>query len=798
MNYPETLWQDVRIALRTLRRSPATTALSILSVALGLGLTTALFSVVDGILLRPFPIPQADRVVRASSVGEDGRYLGYGWPDYEDMSRSLAGTAEVAAYERKGSIIKTGDETKFILAYAVSPNFFDFLGVRPLLGAASLAPVEGRPSVVIGHRLWRSRLGGDPDIVGKTVMLSSKAFRVAGVMPADFTGLARLVVNDAYFSVDDWFNVLGRGNERTERDGHCDFELVARLKPGVSDTAAADAMDAAIRGPGKYKPAPKGVRGTLLDRPFAPGWKATLIGGGGLLLTLGLVLFAACANVAQLRLAQADARRKEIGIRMALGAGSGRMVGQLLVETALFGVVGAALGILFAQGLIETTTGFLSARYSYIDPGIRLDWRALTFALTASVAAILLTGLAPARHAVRLNVMEFLKSEQGAAGGRRSWQVRGLIATQMGVSVVLFGLAVLFLQSFRNAANVWPGLDPTKRLLVVEASPSFGPAERWCREVCERLVTLPGVRGATFARRLPLSGSGGGMTVRVELPGQAPLGVGLNNVAPNYFRLMGTRVLAGRGIDVGDRKGGPLVVVISRTLARMAFGSRNPLGEWMRVEGAMRQVVGVAEDAPSNDLHEAFEPFVYLPYAQMPSGDFTVLVETAGEPQALEQAVRVELKRFDPAIHAMSFTTLRRHLEQALTFDQLLATVSTSLGAVGFLLTAAGLFGVIQHAVNRRTREIGLRMSLGARPGQIHRLVIEESLRMSVWGVPFGLVALGGAAWCVRTVVFGVTPLDPLAYVASAVAAAAVGVAASWLPAWRASRVDPMAALRSE
>jgi predicted permease len=592
---------------------------------------------------------------------------------------------------------------------------------------------------------------------------------------------------------------LGGRDERHLRDGHQDFEIIARLKPGVSAAAVGARFDAAIRGPGKNKPAPKGLTGTLLEAKFVPGWESTLIGGGGLLLVLGLVLFTACANVAQLRLAQAEARKKELGIRMALGAGAWRMMRQLLVETGLVSLAGAGLGIMLAQSLMEKTTQFLSARFTYIDPGIHLDYRVLTFALAAATAAVLLAGLAPARHAVRLNLNEVLKSEQSTLGAHSTWQKKALIAGQVAVSVVLFGMAVLFLESLRNAAAVRPGLDPHKRLLVMELSPgSNTPPARWCQEACERLSGLPGVRGATFARRLPLSGSGGGFKVRVEIPGQAPLGVGLNNVAGNYFPLMGTRVLAGRGIDTSDRENSPLVVVISQRLSRQVFAGRNPLGEWISIEGKMRQVVGVAEDGPSNYLHDLPEPYLYLPFSQAPWGDITLLVETAGEPGALAQAARHELKRFDPRVTVLSLTTLRQHMQQALTVDQLLATISTGLGIFGFLLTAAGLFGVIQYAVSRRTREIGLRMSLGAEPGAIKKMVLSESLRMAAWGIPIGLLLLGAAGWWVRSLLLGVTPLDPLTYVTSAAAAVIVALTAAWLPARRATQVDPMAALRSE
>lgn len=373
---------------------------------------------------------------------------------------------------------------------------------------------------------------------------------------------------------------------------------------------------------------------------------------------------------------------------------------------------------------------------------------------------------------------------------------------QIAGSVMLFGLAVLFFESFRNAAQVRPGFDPNKKMLVMDVAPAMKiSAVSWCEQASERLGALAGVRAATYARRIPLSGSGGGLTVRVEMPGQAPLGVRLNNVAGNYFSVMGTRVLAGRGIDTKDRENSTPVVVLSQLLARQIFPGHNSLGEWISIDGKKRQVVGVAEDAPSESIHEDLAPSLYLPFAQAPSGEFTLLVETARDPATLAKTVRQELKKFDPGalVGILSpMITMRAYMRQALMIDQLMATVTTGLGIFGLLLTAAGLFGVIQYSVNRRTREIGLRMSLGAEPADITRLVVAESLRMAAFGVPIGLLLLGLVAWSVRSFVIGVTPVSPLMYTTSAAAAVVLALSAAWLPARRATRVDPMAALRAE
>jgi predicted permease len=469
------------------------------------------------------------------------------------------------------------------------------------------------------------------------------------------------------------------------------------------------------------------------------------------------------------------------------------------METALFSLAGAGLGLLLAYLVMEKVTQFARAQSPFIDYGIRLDDRVLAFSAGALLLAVLVAGVWPALHAARLNIADVLKQAQGVAARRRGWQQKALIISQLAVSVALFGIAVLFLTSLRHATEIRPGLDPHKKVLAMSVIPKLAiPRAAWCDQVSERLAALPGVRGATYARRLPLSGSGGGMTARVEIPGMAPMGVFLNNVGGNYFGLMGTRVVAGRSIDSRDGAGAPLAVVVSQTFARTVFGSRDPLGNWLRIDGQLRQVVGVAEDGPSNDLHEPPQPFLFLPYAQAVPDDLTLLVETAGDPAALDRAARAEVHAFDPGARVYDSTTLQKTVDLALSDDRFIATAISALGLNVIVLTAAGLFGVLLYAVNRRTREFGLRVALGARPREIERLVLGESLRMAAVGVPIGLAGLALAARFAGSMLLGVTPLDPLAYLLSASAAIALALAASWLPARRATRVDPMDALRAE
>ena len=788
--------RDLRLALRLLAKNPGATALAVLSIALGIGLTTGLFAVGDAALLRPLPVEKPQELWSVISRGDDGNEFQYGWPDYLDMAKALEGKARVITSQRRGVLVGSSEESEFEIIQPASPDFFRVLGAKAALGRAVLGDVAGRPETVLGYRLWQTRFSSDPQIIGKTVLLNHRAFVVAGVMPEGFTGLARGILVGVWVSVDAWFHTLGNRDEEQSREGQ--FDIDVRFRAPLTATGAAAQLDAAIRGPGKHKPAPAGTSGTVLQ-PYVMPWTDDVLYGGAMLAVFGLVVFVACANVAQLRLAQAEARRKELGVRIALGGGGWRVARQLLLEAVLISLAGAGLGLLLAQVLMEKVTEFAQAMDRFNDYSIRLDYRVLTFSAGALVLAILVSGVWPAVQAARLNISEVLKQTQGAATRRRGWQQKLLVVSQIAVSVALFGVAVLFLASLHNATEIRPGLDPHKKVLALEVVRVLDiPPDAWSEQVCERLAALPGVRGATYARRLPLSGSGGGLTARVEIPGMAPMGVHLNNVGSNYFSMMGTRVLSGRGIDRRDHAGAALAVVVSQTFARTVFHDRDPLGAWVRIDGKPRQIVGVAEDGPSNYVHQPPEPFVFLPYAQAPCDDLTLLVETTGAPAALDRAARAAIHGFDPKARVYESTTLEKTVDGATATDRFIATACSALGISVVLLTAAGLFGVLLYAVNRRTREMGLRVALGARPRQIERLVLGESLRLAAIGVPIGLAGLAAAAKAASSMLLGVTALDPLSYVLSAAAATALALAAAWIPARRAIRVDPMEALREE
>ena len=788
----ERLMKDAKVSLRVLAKNRGTTALAIGSIALGIGITTALFSVADALIFRPPAFARPEEIYSLHSRGDDQRIIGYGWQDHEDVARAVAGDGDVVAYKRHVLALAGEESSEVVFAYTATPNFFSMLGASAALGQATLVSrSDGRPQVVLGHGLWMRRFGGDPAIVGKTIVLNSTAFAVAGVMPPSFTGLVRGVPCDTWISTD----AMGLKSERESRNG--EFEIVVRLRPPATPEVVAARCDAAIRGPAGHKPAPAGAPGTWL-RAFTLTWRQKLAAGGGLLPVFGLLLLVACANAAQLRLAQAETRRKEMGMRLALGSSPWGLARLLLIETAMVSAAGAAAGLFLAARVIDLTSSLISTVMRFVDLGLQIDWRVGAFTMVATASATMLAGMAPVRHALRLDVLDILKSEEGTARAKNRMQ-RALVAGQTAASVVFFGLALLFMMSFRHALAVWPGFNPDKSMVVIPAGSRLPMARTaWCEQAAERLQAVPGVRAVTFASRLPLSQSGDGMRLRVEVPGQAPLAVGANMVGPGYFTIMGTRLLAGRGIGPGDRAGAAFVAVMSQMLARQAFGERSPIGKTVTIEGKLWQIVGLVEDAPSRDLHEAPLPFVYLSYAQMPRGDPTLLIETAVEPESLVRPLLKELNRFDPGVVTWDVKTLRQHVDRALFPDQVAALGSVGLGVLGFLLTAAGLFGMVQYSVNRRTREIGVRMALGAGPRLIQRSVLAESLRIVGPGIVVGLALLVGGAWSVRSLLLGVSPLEPLAYVMCAITAVVFALLAAWLPARRATRVNPVEALRAE
>ncbi len=805
-----TFLQDLRYGIRLLLKTPGATAVAVASLALGIGLNSAVFSVVDGMFLRPPSIQQPEQLVWIYGRAPESRGLPISYTEYLDLQDQTDVFSGLVAQSRRGSMLRVNDETEMVLTTVVSANYFSALGAGVGLGRTLSPELDSTPAkepvVILSHSLWQRRFGSDPQIVGKTIQLGERNCMVVGVMPRSFSGLERMVPPEIWLPTTSWVAINPRSRPELERRDDRVFEVLGRLRAGVAVEQAQAQLDTIARRLEQSYPATnKGRRLSAVPeaRLAADRLRASLL----LMSIVSLVLLIACANVATLLLAQGESRRREIGVRLALGAGRRRLLRQLLTESLLLSLVGAALGLLLASWLMDLAPALTPPGPLHID--VRLDRRVGTFTLIASLATALLFGLAPALRASKADVAPVLKGEDASIGRRSRFSLWNVLAVgQIALSIVLLSASGLLLRSFLYTQQIDPGFDTKKNLLVImmaSRSPR-GPEQAVAlfQSLAERLGSLPGVARATYARRLLLAGSGGGATKKVSSPGvELPPGrdtveIKYNQVADNYFAAMGTRLVRGRGIERRDGPDSLKVVVINETMARQFWPNQDPIGRWLRIGRFEHQIVGIVEDGKINQIHEAPEPFLYFAFAQMIPGEATLLVETAGDPALLADAVKREMRSVDPQIVIFSLMTMKQHMANALYMDRIPAVVSSGLAALGMLLGAIGLYGVMSYAVNRRTHEFGIRLAMGAQKRDVLGLVMRQGLKLALVGVPIGLTAALAATRVMSSFVYGVSPGDPLTFVASAALVVAVALLATQGPARRATKVDPLVALRHE
>jgi predicted permease len=801
------VWSDLRYAIRVFRAHPGVTLVAVLSLALGIGANSTIFSLVDGMFLRPLPVRDPEGLLWVSNQTAEGRQDSLGWLDYLDLKESKGVFADMAAQSRRGGLLEGQAEAELVLLTVVSDNYFSVLGVEAARGrlfrADADAALGNEPAIVISDSLWRRRFGADPALVGRAIRMNSRAFTVVGVLPPEFRGLERSVRNDVWAPVSTW---QAMGNRREfEQRGAGQFEVLARLRPGATLEQAQAQLDAITRR--FQQDHPEAHRGRRLaaaseeTRRSARGVRPSVL----LLSITGLLVLIACANVAVLLLAQAEARRREIGMRLALGASRLRLVRQLLTESVLLALAGGTAALAVTRWLIPLLPALLPPGPDFVRFDVRLDGRVMLVTLLCCVATVLLFGLAPALEASRTDLNRVLKS--GGVEVRRRLGGRSLlVAAQAALGVLLLTAAGLLTRSFLYTEQQRPGFDADRNmlvLLVVISAPQTQMAAI-CEQITERVRGLPGVKQAAHGRRMPLSGSGGGATRDVIIPGRpAPPGeevvrIRYNQVSEGYFAATGTRLVAGRTFTRSDRDGATRVALANQTMARRYWAGGEPLGQWVRVNNADTQIVGVVEDGVINRIHEPPEPFLYFPFAQMPVGEMTFLVETSGEPGALLDAVKREMRAVKPDLALLMTSSLKQHLRRSLYSDWLPAVLSASVGALGMILAAAGLFGVVMHGVNRRLRELGVRMALGATSAHLMLTVLRRGLALAGLGAVVGAAASLATGRLLAGLLYGVSPYDPATLALSVGVVLAVALAASFYPAWRATRVDPAAVLRSE
>ena len=820
----EELWRDTRHGLRLMARAPAFTVVAVLTLALAIGANSAVFSVVNAVLLRPLPLPEPSRLmaVTESAPSLEFPVLPFSAPDYLDYERMQRSFASLGAYTVDDRDASGGAEAERVKAAAVTAGLFPTLGVPPALGR-TFTPEEDRPGsrvVVIGHGLWQRMLGGVPDVIGRTLFLDREPYTVVGVMPSGF----EFPLHGPRINGDPallWIPAGWTAEQRQLRGSQCSYTAVGRLRPGVSvESAAAEATTVVRRIEALYPAnALELLHGGHLEAN-ARSLHDEVVGNARapllvLLAAVGLVLLVACANVANLLLARGALRQRELAVRASLGAGRSRLVRQSAAESLALAVAGGLAGLALAEALRRALLAFVPVQIPLADRA-GLDGRVLAVTFALSVGSALLFGLVPGFAAAQGHLQAVLRHDGRAGVGRGLRRaLRGLAVAQFAFALVLLTAAFLLLRSFQALLGVDPGFQPRQAVALAAALPARGYADAdrmiaFEERLLARLASLPGAVAAGLSTDLPLAPaerralvveSGGGDR---SLPPVATQ----SWILGDYFRAAGIPLVAGRSFEPQDKRGGALVVIVSQSLARGFWPGQDPIGKrlkWGAEKAPWLTVVGVAGDVKDGRLDEKANPHTYTPLLQERRDEVAadlrsvnVVVRAQAQPESLLAAIRREVAALDPALAVADLRLLDRDLRQAVAPQRFQATLVAAFAGVGLLLAALGVYGILVHLVGQRTREIGVRMAFGAGRGDLLRMVLGEGLVLALTGAVLGLVASLALVRLLRALLFGVGPYDPLAILAALLVLVAVAAAACGVPAWRAAHLDPVVALRQE
>jgi putative ABC transport system permease protein len=797
----ESVARDLRYGLRALRRNPGLTLIAVLSLAAGIGANSAIFSFIDAIAMRPMPVPRVSEIVHISTTSPQFRWTGVSGADYLDY-RNASSLAGVAAVDYRGSVLTIGGVPEITSAEVVSDNFFTLLGIQAAVGRTFRDEANAPSVIVLGHRFFQAKFGGDARVIGRGVRMSGRMVTIIGVAPAYFRGTRNGRSVDLWIPFSTWNERMALQDRRIPN-----FTVIARLRPGVSVSRAEQELTSITANLARAYPATNKGRTVQVESDRAHRMRAAGSFGLVLMALVGAVLLLASMNVAILLLARAETRRREMAVRLTLGAGRIRLVRQLLTEASLLAAVGAVAGIALGGVLIRVVPSALRLNRFVGNTELLLDSRVLLFSLAVAAGSGLLFGLVPALASARADLASELKGAAVAAGtsAGRARARNVLVAAQVGISLVLVVAGILLARSFRNAAEADLGFQH-KNVLVLEilnlGEVGTGQHDLFYRQVVAGVRALPGVHSAAVAMRPPLGGSGGGRTEKVLLPGPRPepVEVRMSVVGPSYFSLLATRLLRGREFDDRDGFSAPKVAIINETGANRFWPSENPIGKLFRTggpAGATWEIVGVSRDARTNSLSEAPDPYLYFPFAQMGS-DVNLLVESGSSPATFVKPVRERLKEIDKGLVVYKAFTLDSLVESELDWFRLPSQLASALALVGVLLAAVGLYGVISYFVSARTRETGIRMALGAWPADVLGSVLRHAARLAACGVALGVVLTLAAGNVLSSRLYGVSARDWPALAAASTLMLLVALAAAFVPARRATRTDPAATLRQE
>jgi predicted permease len=815
------LRQDVRFAVRSLGRARGFAVAALLTLALGIGAATAMLSVVDGILLSPLPYPNHDRIAlvwttaRLPEIQSDelpfsaGNFLAL-----RDRARSFD---ELAAFRSRGFTITDGTEPEQLPGARVSAGLFEVLGVRPLIGRTFEAnddePGAAR-ATILGYGLWQRRFGGDPGVVGRAVRLDGASYTVVGIMPRgfDFPRGAELPGGLQFASRTEIWTPLAFTPRDLQQRGTLNIAVAGSLRPGVTAAQARDEVDRIMHAMApEFGGKPEEWGGNVVRMQEA----ATQEVRGGLLLLLGavgLVLLVACTNVSNLLLVRTASRQRELAVRSALGAGRGRLVRQLVSENVLLALLGGSIGVLLAAWAARVLAGILPPGLPRAED-IAVSWRVLLAAFAVAVATGSAFGYAAVLHASPSGLAGSLRDGGRAAGGTAHARLRRvLVVVEVALSLVLLVGGALLLESFIRLQRVTPGFDPEAAIAATVSLPSDPEADfpaqqpRWAdmgATLVARVRAIPGVRAAGLVSSLPLTGAMEATTVSVVgRPAADPADrphLQYQIASPGYFAAMGIPVMSGRAFDNHDDADAPRVAMISAAAAAKYWPGANALGERIRIfDTTATEIVGVVGDVRQSSLSEPAEPTLYIPAAQFSYPVYSLVVRSSADPASLTRALRDAARQGAPGTTLTDVRTLDAVFAESLAQRRFAMLLVGCFAAAALLLAAVGLYGVIAYGVSQRAHEIGIRLALGARAADVQRLVIREGVTLTLAGLVVGAAAAVALSGLLRRQLYEVSPADPATYVGIGALLVVVAIAASWVPAWRASRVEPVRALRGE
>jgi putative ABC transport system permease protein len=797
------LVQDVRFALRSFAKAPGFTAVVVLTLALGIGASTAIFSAVNGILLRPLPFADPDRLLWVNEVNSAGVTMTVSWPNYLDW-RARAHSFDVLAMSRTSPFAWTGDhDARRISGRRVTSNFFDALRVQPIIGrnfSVRDDAAGAEPVVIVSHRFWQRQLAGDPRVIGRTLALDGPDFTIVGVLPPDFR----------YVEDCDVFAAMGRFDldpNLHDRGNHAGFIALARVKTGISvETASAElrAIEADLAR--QYPDFLAGVTVTtaLLSAHLVNQVRQTL---WVLFGAVGLLLLVACVNVANLLIARGAARGHELAIRAALGGGRGRLAGALLVESTMLSAAGGVLGVLIASGLLRVLIAFAPDGTPRLDD-VRVDATALLFALGAVTVCGLLFGAYPAAQASRAAAQEALVRTRPAGASARTHRLRrGLLVVEVALALMLLTGAGLLVRTLRGLTGVETGLRPDHVMTLQLFVPgTLRESAAFAEDLLARVQAVPGVVSAALTSSLPIDGStwnsvfiGGGRPIpaRDQLPSAA-----ITVVTPAYFQAMGTRLLRGRVFTNADRADSDPVVVINESLARMIWPGEDTLGKrlkrgWPEQPEKWRRVVGIVEDVKFDGVLERTPMQIYYPYLQQPEHEMYLVARTATSPASAAAPIVSLIHGINRDVPVFAERTMEAVMGEEIARQRLAEIVLSVFAGVGLFLAAIGLYGLVAHSVTERTHEIGVRMALGAKRRDVLGLIVRGGLLTTLAGILIGVAGASVVAGTLRGLLFGVGPWDPLTFASVALVLSVTATVACLVPAWRAARIPPTTALRT-